>query len=145
MGPASVPIIVYHQAALRSIQEIVPSIEDIDNCPTVDELASLPIPPADGGGLVNLEALRSFFPTPFLCNAILATNLPSPLALILAVRVAREEHIRKHGRDEDFDEGDVNTHVDLFYLWCIGVHQGQVKETRFSIAPDDGELAEWSS
>jgi hypothetical protein len=144
-GSASVPIIVDHQAALRSIQEIVPSIKDINNCPAVDELASLPIPLANGGGLVNLEALRSFFPISFLCNAILVTNLPSPLALILAVRVAQEEHIRKHGRDEDFDEGDINTHVDLFYLWCIGVHQGQVKETRFSIAPDDGKLAEWSS
>jgi hypothetical protein len=104
-----------------------------------------PFPPANGGGLVNLKALGSFFPAPFLCNAILATNSPSPLALILAVRVAREEHICEHGRDEDFDEGDVNAHIDLFYLWCIGVHQGQVKETRFSIAPDNGELAEWRS
>ncbi len=40
---------------------------------------------------------------------------------------------------------DVNACVDLFYLWCIGVHQGQVEETRFPIAPDNGELAEWSS
>ncbi len=87
-GPTSIPVIVVHQAALHSIQEIVPSIKDINNCPTVDELASIPIPSANGGSLVNLKALRSFFPAPFLCNAILATNLPSPLALILAVRVA---------------------------------------------------------
>jgi hypothetical protein len=87
-GPTSVPVIVDHQAALRSIQKIIPSIEDTDNCPTVDELASHPIPPANGGGLVNLKALRSFLPAPFLCNGILAINSPSPLALILAVRVA---------------------------------------------------------
>jgi hypothetical protein len=35
-GPTSVPVIVDHQAALHSIQEIVPSIEDINNCPTVN-------------------------------------------------------------------------------------------------------------
>jgi hypothetical protein len=35
--------------------------------------------------------------------------------------------------------------MDHFYLWCLGVHQGQVPETRFTVAPDDNELSEWSA
>ena len=144
-APTSIPIIVDHQMALLSIQEIVPSIKDIDNYTMVDKLAALPIPLAGGGSLINLEALRSFFPTPFLCNAILATDFLSPLALILAGTAAQEEYVHEHDEEEGFDESYVDTHVELFYFWCIGVHQGQVAETRFSIAPVSNELAEWSA
>jgi hypothetical protein len=38
---------------------------------------------SNSGSLVDLKAFRSFFHAPFLCNAILAMDLPSPLALIL--------------------------------------------------------------
>ncbi len=71
--------------------------------------------------------------------------MASPLTLILAGRAAQEEHIREHGGDEGFDERIVNAHIELFSLWCIGVHQGQVEESRSSIAPDNGELAAWSA
>ena len=37
----------------------------------------------------------------------------------------------------------INAHVELFSLWCLGVHQGKVTKTRFSIAPDNGELNDW--
>ncbi len=37
----------------------------------------------------------------------------------------------------------INAHVELFSLWCLGVHQGKVAETRFSIAPDNGKLNDW--
>jgi hypothetical protein len=48
-------------------------------------------------------------------------------------------------REEDFDKGDVTAHIDLFSLWCICIHQGQVAKRRFSIAPDDSKLADWST
>jgi hypothetical protein len=86
MGPTAIPIIVDHQASLCSIQEIVPSIEDISNYPMVNALAALPIPPTDNSSLINLKALSSYFPSPFLCNTIIATDLPSPLAIILTGR-----------------------------------------------------------
>ncbi len=35
--------------------------------------------------------------------------------------------------------------MDHFYLWCLGVHQGQVPETRFAVAPDNKELSRWST
>jgi hypothetical protein len=44
-----------------------------------------------------------------------------------------------------FDESDVDAHVKLFSLWCLGVQQGNVAEMRFSLAPDDGELTDWSA
>jgi hypothetical protein len=46
--------------------------------------------------------------------------------------------------DKGFGKADVNAHVELFYLWCGGVHQDQVKELHFSIAPDDREIMEWN-
>jgi hypothetical protein len=145
-GSSAFPVIVNHQAALHSIPVTVPPSGDITNCLTVNNLAALPTSTATHHGLFNLESLSSFFPAPFLCNAILTADLASSLALILAGRVAQEEHIRKHSGDKGFNEGIVNAHVKLFSLWCIGVHQeGQVEESRFSIAPDDRELLAWSA
>jgi len=141
-GPVSIPVIVNHGAALHSIQEIIPTIDDINSCLTVDDLSALPTLD-DVAGVINLKALRSSFPAPFLRNAILATDSLSPLTLILMGRAAREEFVNTHNKDEDFGEEDVNAHVELFSLWCLGVHQGKVAETRFSIAPDDGELNDW--
>ncbi len=86
-GPVSIPIIVDHKAALLSIQEIVPTIEDINAGLTINDLSTLPTPD-DAAGVINLETLRNFFPAPFLCNAILAADSLSPLALILAGRAA---------------------------------------------------------
>ena len=34
--------------------------------------------------------------------------------------------------------------MDLFYLWCLGVHQGQVPKTRFDVAPGNDKLSGWS-
>ena len=62
-GSMSIPTIVGHQTALLPIQVIILPIKDIGNCPTVELLAALPIPPSDGGSPINLKALRSFFPT----------------------------------------------------------------------------------
>jgi hypothetical protein len=145
IGPSAVPVIVDHIAALRSTQAIVPPIKDILGCPTADNLAALPTPPADGNGLVNLEVLLCFIPAPFLCNAILASDSLSPLVFIVAARAAREAHVHAHDGEEEFDESDVDAHVELFSLWCLGVHQGKVAETRFLLAPDDGELTDWSA
>jgi hypothetical protein len=52
------------------------------------DLATLPTPAATHRSLSNLNGLSSFFPTPFLCNAILAEDLAFPLALILAGKAA---------------------------------------------------------
>ena len=115
-GPVSIPVIVDHGAALLSIQETVPTIEDINAGLRVDDLSALPTLD-DAAGVINRKALRSFFPAPFLRNAILATDSLSPLALILAGRAARGEFfINTHNKDEDFNEEDVNAHVELFSL-----------------------------
>jgi hypothetical protein len=135
IGPSAIPVVVDHIAALRLTQAIVPPIEDIVGCPTADNLAALLTPPADGNGLVNLKALSCFIPATFLRNAILALDSLSPLALIVAARAAREAHVHAHDGEEEFDESNVDAHVELFSLWCLGVHQGKVAETRFLLAP----------
>jgi hypothetical protein len=209
VGPSAIPIMLDHKGALCSIKAIVPPIGDIVGCTTVDNIATLPTPPAnvdgdgvaaDGGnaakdddgvpangiqnggrrrrgrrnnaangdsdsvaatggyvaaagggiaavgnGAANLTALSCFIPAPFLCNAVLAADSPYPLALIVAARAAREAHVHAHDGEEEFDESDVDAHVELFSLWCLGVHQGKVAETRFSLAPDNSELADWSA
>jgi hypothetical protein len=81
---------------------------------------------AVGNGTANLTALSCFIPAPFLCNAVLTADSPYPLALILAARAAREAHVHAHDREEEFDESNVDAHVKLFSLWCLGVHQGKI-------------------
>ncbi len=106
----------------------------------VDALAALATPAADG--LINLEGLNSFFPVPFLCNAILATDSSSSLALVLMGRAAQEEHVPNQSKDKGFDKEDINAHLKTFYLWCLSVHQGQVAETCLFVAPDDDRISE---
>jgi hypothetical protein len=65
IGSKAIPVIVEHQAALLSLQVVIPSITDINACITIDELNALPTPP-EIGGIVNLEGLQTFFPAPFL-------------------------------------------------------------------------------
>ena len=100
--------------------------------------------PADGGG-TNLKALSCFIPTPFLSNAVLAADSSSPLELIIAARSVRDTHVLMHEGEEEFDEGNVDAHIELFSLWCLGVHQGKVGVTRFLLATHDGEIADWST
>jgi hypothetical protein len=78
IGPSAVPVVVDHIVALHSTQAIILSIEDIVGCPTADNLATPPPPPANGNGLVNLEAILCFIPAPFLRNAIFASDSLSP-------------------------------------------------------------------
>ena len=80
-GPERHPLVLNHQSALQSVQAIVPSITDIRACLTVDALAALATPAADG--LINFKGLNSFFPAPFLRNVILLADSSSPLALVL--------------------------------------------------------------
>jgi hypothetical protein len=87
IGPKAIPVIVEHQAApLLAVQKVVPSITDINACTTINELNALPTP-SEIGGIVNLEGLQTFFPAPFLQNAILAQDTFSPLVLILTGRM----------------------------------------------------------
>ncbi len=94
-GPSALPCIVNHQAALCSIQVTVPPAWDIANCLTVDNFAALLTPPATCHSITNLKSLSSFSPAPFLCNAILAADLASPLALILAGRRGAHQQARR--------------------------------------------------
>ncbi len=54
-----------------------------------------------------------------------------------------KEHICLHHNNENFNKGDIHAQVDLFVLWCMGVHQGQIQETHFSIDPEDRELMDY--
>ncbi len=89
-GPNATPVVLNHWSALKFVKAIVTSITDIKACLTVDALAALVTPATDG--LINLEGLGSFFPAPFLRNAILLADSSSPLALILKGHAAQEEH-----------------------------------------------------
>ena len=139
VGHNATPVILDATVAIQPLQVVVPQLAEIVACSSIDDLRALPQPAANG--VVNLEAINSFFPAPFLRNAILnEVENSSPLALILAALNAGTEHINVHQNDVDFDEDDVNTHVELFVMWCMGVHQAAVPETRFTVHPDDGEL-----
>ena len=142
MGPNATPVILNHRSALSPVTAVVPPIADIKACLTADELAALPIPCSRG--VVNLKGINCFISAPFLRNAILSANLFAPLALVLAGRPAQDDHVRDHNKDEGFSEVNINAHMNHFYLWCLGVHQGQVPKTCFSVAPDDDKLSGWN-
>jgi hypothetical protein len=142
VGHNAMPVIIDETAALQPLQVAVPPLAEIAACSSIDDLRALATPAVNG--LVNLEAINIFFPAPFLRNAILNENISSPLALILVAINAGIEHINIHQNDANFDENDVNDHIDLFMTWCMGVHQASVPETRFSVDPDDDELAAFS-
>ena len=143
MGPNATSVVIDHQSALGHVTAVIPPIGDIKACLTAEALAALPIPHTRG--VVNLEGINCFNPAPFLRNAILSADSFAPLALVLAGRATRDDHVRDHNENEGFGEADIDAHMDHFYLWCLGVHQGQVPETRFAVAPDDVELSEWST
>jgi hypothetical protein len=135
MGPNAIPVILDHRSALSPVTAVVPPIGNIKACLTTDALAALLIPRARG--VVNLEGINCFIPPFFLRNAILSADSFAPLALVLAGRAARDDHICDHNEDEGFSKANIDAHMDHFHLWCLGVHQGQVPETRFAVAPDD--------
>jgi hypothetical protein len=143
MGPNATLVILDHRSALGHVTAVVPPIGDIKACLTAEALAALPIPRPCG--VVNLEGISCFIPAPFLRNAILSADSFAPLALVLAGRAAQDDHVRDHNEDKGFSEANIDAHMDHFYLWCLGVHQKQVSETRFTVAPDDDELSEWST
>jgi len=135
VGHNATPVIIDATAALQPLQVVVPPLAEIAACSSIDELRALAQPATNG--LANLEAINIFFPAPFLRNAILNEETSSPLALILVAINAGIEHVNTHQNDADFDEDDVNTHIEMFVMWCMGVHQASVPETRFSVDPDD--------
>ena len=138
IGSKAIPVTVNNRAALLSLHMVVPPKSDI-HCTTINKLRAFPTPPTIGG-IANLEGLHTFFPAPSLCNAILTEDSISPLAYVLTGRNSGKEHICLHSDNEDFDEDDVNNHIKIFTLWCLGVHQGQVNKTCFSVDPNNGEL-----
>ena len=71
---------------------------------------------------------------------ILNKENSSPLALILAALNTGIEHINNHQNNADFNKDDMNTHIELFLMWCMGVHQATVPETCFTVDPNNGEL-----
>ena len=89
---------------------------------------------------MNLEAINIFFPVLFLQNAILNKENSSPLTLILAALNTGIKHVNNHQNNAVFDKDDMNTHIKLFVMWCMGVHQATVPKTCFSVDPNDREL-----
>ena len=137
------PVIIDATMALQPLQVVVPPLAKIVACSLINKLQALPQSAANG--IVNLKAINVFFPTPFPQNAILIKENSSPLALILTALSTGikhiNNHINNHQNNTDFNEDDVNTHIELFVMWCMEVYQATVPETCFSVDPDDGELA----
>jgi hypothetical protein len=143
MGPNATSVVLNHWSALSPVIAVVPPIGDIKACLTAEALAVLPIPRPRG--VVNLKGINCFIPAPFLRNTILSADSFASLALVIAGRVARDNHVRDHNEDKGFSEANIDAHMDHFYLWCLGVQQGQVPKTRFAVTPDDDKLLGWST
>ncbi len=140
LGKKATGVILDHKAATKPTTIRTLPIEDTKGCDGKMDLAALPIVTIDGEGLANFEGVQAFIPAPYIPQDILDIRSSHPLDLIIAVREATTKHISLHSTDKGFEESDINTHSDMFYLWCMGVAHGTIPETRFSPNPDDSDI-----
>jgi hypothetical protein len=116
----------------------MPTIADIFACQTTDTLGALPTP--NKNGLINFKGLKMFVPAPFLCNPVMEAMTSCPFALIIASTEAYNAHIQEHANNKDLYANDISTHCNIFIFWCMGVAQGTIPQTRFSVLPDNEDF-----
>jgi hypothetical protein len=68
------------KSALADCQIIVPSITELSDCETAQDIANIPVP--DENGLVGFEGSSIFIPCPVIQNAILTSDTNDPFKLI---------------------------------------------------------------
>jgi hypothetical protein len=143
MGTQLVSILVDLNLVLANCNIIVPTINElVSRCATAQEVKDIPIPATNG--LVGFEGLEIFIPGPFLRDAIITLNSNDPFNLIPCM----------NSRARDFEtevvdilaemNGNPVNHVDNLNTCLYGVKQGTIPETRYSVLPDDDEIAQFN-
>ena len=94
MGPQAVSVQIDLNSALADCNIIVPTVQELAECRTAQDVADIPAP--NNVGLVGFEGSAIFIPGPILRNTIIGSNKKNPFELIpilsQAARAFDQEH-----------------------------------------------------
>ena len=108
MGPQAVSVQVDLNSALADCNIIVPTVQELAECRTAQDVADIPAP--NDIGLVGFEGSAIFIPGPVLRDAILNANTTNPSELIPIVSAAARAFDLEHAAETM--NGNAVTHGD---------------------------------
>jgi hypothetical protein len=115
----------------------MPAIDKIHKCSSAVEIVNFTAP--DENGLVTYPGAASFFPAPWLLNAVVEASSSDPFILIAKAIEAAQAFDQDHDSNEDYITSAVN-HVDDFIFWAWGVGASRVSKTKFAMGPNNNNL-----
>ena len=142
MGSQATPVILDFEKALADRSIVTPTIDDILNCGTKEDILDLECPdqPEEGSqDGVTFPGSSAFIPAPWLRDQIANSDSLDGLDLIPSIIAAAKRFDEDHHEDASFTSDAIN-HAEDFALWAYGVSLGLIPESRFKINPEDGEL-----
>ncbi len=142
MGTQLVSVLVNLNSALANCNIIVPTVSKLSRCKTAQEVKDIPIPATNG--LVGFEGSAIFIPGQFLQDAIIRLNSNDPFNLIPLMNSG--------ARDFETEVADIlaemnrnpSNHADNLNAWLYGIKQGTIPEIRYSVLPNDNEIAQFN-
>jgi hypothetical protein len=93
----------------------------------------------DKNGLVAYPGATSFFPAPWLLNAVVEALSSDPFILIAKAIEGAQAFDQDHNSDKEYITLAVD-HVDDFIFWAWGVGASRVSKTKFAIDPNNNDL-----
>jgi len=136
LGAHTTHVLMDLRTALADCQIVVPSVTDLSDCKSAQDVASIPAP--EENGLVGFEGSSIFIPAPVLRDVILASGTNEPFELIPIVTEAARNFNSDH--EEDKMITSLTTHADDLNAWLYGLNEGSINETRYQINPYDTEV-----
>eukprot|EP00957_Ditylum_brightwellii_P029822 2255616-Ditylum_brightwellii.AAC.1 len=137
LGPTAIGVLLNKKVALEDCKLVAPKIEDIVLCATGKDIEALTC--LGQNGAVTFPGSATFILTPWLRESILNLEIIDPFELIKIALKEAKEFDEAH-KDEPNTGGTEVEHAEDFSLWAYRVGKGLVKESRFSMKPDDAEL-----
>jgi hypothetical protein len=127
-------------SALANCNIVVPTVHKLSACTIAQEVAVIPVP--EENGVVRFGGSAIFILAPALRNAILALNTQNPVELIPLMSATARAFDAAHANDVNMVCTAI-THSDDLNAWLYGVKQGLINETKYSVIPEDNEVAQY--
>ena len=99
MGVSAIGVLLNKESGLVDANIVVPTVEDLSNCETSDEVDALEIPPEDG--LVGFAGSGIIIPAPCIRDAIINAATSKPSELIPIIMAAARSFDEEHFDDEE--------------------------------------------
>lgn len=137
LGASATGVLLNQATALVDANIVVPTVDDLSNCETSEDVEGLAMPPEDG--VVGFAGSGIIIPAPCIRDAILNANTLKPAELIPIIMAAARSFDEEHIDDEEHTQLALRNADDVA-AWLWSVSTGRIAETRYSVHPDDIEL-----